>query len=380
MLFKMKLSPLTGFATLLLGAVVVFTSCKKESLPYKYESQQLNLPATAYNYRSPQLPAHMASVSAKLSQKVTDHGATLGRVLFYDTKLSLNNKVACASCHFQENAFSDVSKFSTGFDGLKTSRNASAIVNPIESGAFFWDGRENDLKSMVLKPIENHIEMGLDNFEAMEKKISSSDYYAPLFEQAFGDKTVTTDRIADAMQQFLNSMVSGNSKVDASKPTGWGAGDPLVFNGEELAGMNLFFGKAGCANCHNTIGAFDFNGGAAQARFEDIGLEEVYTTDLGMGERQPGMEGMFKVPQLRNVALTAPYMHDGRFATLKDVVNHYNEGIQESKNLGWALRGGDGKAIRLNLSEGEKDQLVAFLGAFNDNTFTSDPKFSNPFK
>jgi cytochrome c peroxidase len=377
----MKLSPLTGFASLLLGAVVVFTSCKKtEDLPYKYEAQSLNLPATAYNYRSPQLPAHMAMVSTNLSQKVTDHGATLGRVLFYDTKLSLNNKVACASCHFQANAFSDVTKLSTGFDGVKTTRNASAIVNPIESGAFFWDGRETNLKSMVLKPIENHVEMGLDNFEAMEKKVTSADYYAPLFEAAFGDKTVTTERIADAMQQFLNSMVSGNSKFDDSKPNGWGVGDPSVFNGEELAGMNLFFGKAGCANCHNTIGSFDFSGGVGQMRMEDIGLEETYTTDKGLGEREPGMEGMFKVPQLRNVALTAPYMHDGRFETLLDVVNHYNEGVKDSKNLSWSLRGGDGKGQRLNLSEVEKSQLIAFIGTFTDNQFTGDPKFANPFK
>ncbi len=359
-------------AILAVTGLVALSNCKKDpDLPYKYEANNLNLPSQPYAYRQQTLPAHFSGVAGQLQQLVTDEGATLGRVLFYDPALSLTNNIACASCHHQEDGFADPVRFSVGFDDGLTKRNANSIVNPIASGVFFWDARENDLKAMVLQPIKNHVEMGMDNFDVLEKKLAALPYYPPLFKKAFGDENITRERLADALSQFLNSMVTANSKFDRSEPHGWGSGNLGVFNEQEKQGFNLFFGSAGCANCHNP-------GFVGNMGWADIGLDKTYE-DKGLGANQPGMDGLFKIPSLRNVALSAPYMHDGRFATLMDVIDHYSDNVQASPNLDWRLRDGDG-ARHLNLSQTDKEALAAFLETFTDEQFTNDPKFSNPFK
>ncbi len=357
---------------------LALAACTKErsteDLAYQYQSEVLRLPTQRHNYANPNLPQHMASLKQRVSEKVTDAGATLGRVLFYDAKLSLTNTKACASCHLQEKGFADPVAFSKGFDGRLTTRNASAIANTLEHNMFFWDGRETDIKSMVLRPIENHIEMGMDNFKALEKKLGTLDYYKPLFKDAFGTEEVTEARIAESLSQFLNSMVSGNSTFDRSNPGSWGSGDPTVFNPSQQRGNELFFGKARCANCHNPA---SFGFGSTQRA--NIGLD-LNPTDLGMGVKDPAMKGMFKVPSLRNVALTGPYMHDGRFKTLEEVVQHYNEGIQPVNNLDWSLQAPDGGPIKMGLTPAEQTDLVAFIKTLNDDQFTTADQFSNPFK
>lgn len=364
-------------ALLIVGSIMVLTNCKKDSvLPYKYESDVLNLPDEPFVYRNQQLPPHLSHLSSTLQSKVTDHGATLGRVLFYDNKLSLNNQIACASCHHQDKAFSDGQRFSTGFDGVLTKRNANSIVNPADMQSFFWDAREDDLKEMVLQPIKNHIEMGMDNFDALEKKLGQLDYYKPLFQNAFGDENVTRERIAEAMSQFLNSMITSNSAFDSAIPGGWGVSDPGRLTLQQQQGMNLFFGQAQCGVCHNP-GATSF--GFFHETFANIGLDE-NPVDKGMGVNQPGMEGMFKIPSLRNVALTGPYMHDGRFTTLREVVDHYSDDIANVPNLHWSLRDFSGQPLRMNLTDTDKENLIAFLNALTDEQYTHDPKFSNPFK
>ena len=362
------------------GSVLALAACTKErrsDLPYQYQSDALRLPEQTYNYANPTLPSHLANIKQAVSQRVTNEGATLGRVLFYDPKLSLTNNTACASCHLQAKGFADPVAFSKGFDGVLTKRNASSIVNPIDNANFFWDARETDIKSMVLKPIENHIEMGMDNFAALEKKLGSLDYYRPLFKDAFGTEQVTEERIAEALSQFLNSIVTGNSKFDSSEPNGWGSNNTSVFTPQELAGMNLFLGKARCATCHTTTSnQFGFTEG-----FANIGLD-LDPKDLGLGATQENMNGVFKIPSLRNVALTGPYMHDGRFKTLEEVVNHYSENIQPAANLHWGLQDGTGTGapVKMNLTTDEKESLIAFLNTFTDNQFIQDDKFSNPFK
>ena len=373
----MKNIPLTSLAALLLlGSIALLTNCKKDAaLPYKYESDILKLPEQPFGYRNQELPPHMAHLSGTLQAKVTDHGATLGRVLFYDTKLSLNNKIACASCHLQEKGFADAARFSIGFDGAPTKRNASSIINPADAQTFFWDAREDNLKEMVLQPIKNHIEMGMDNFDALERKLSQLEYYKPLFQNAFGDENVTRDRIAEAMSQFLNSMVSASSRFDDAIPGTWGVQNPGSFTGEEQQGMNLFFGQAQCGVCHNPSSGFN----AFHETFADIGLEK-NPIDKGLGANSQGMDGMFKIPSLRNVALSAPYMHDGRFATLEEVVDHYSDNIESSANLHWTLKDFSGQALRMNLSATDKKALVAFLHTLTDSRYINDPKFSDPFK
>jgi cytochrome c peroxidase len=374
----MKFSTIFPAVAVFAVSILVFANCKKEVTAdtYKYQSELLNLSQKVANYSNPELPNHMAAIRQDVNASVTDHGATLGRVLFYDTKMSLNNKVACASCHKQENAFADPVKFSKGFDGGLTLRNANSISNLSAQKVFFWDAREDNLTRMVLQPVKNHIEMGMDNFDALERKLTEVGYYDELFTNAFGDKKITRERMASALDQFLTSMVSGNAKFDKVEQGTWGGVDLSSLSDQERRGHDIFFGQAGCASCHNGFSPFD--------QFEtqswaDIGLEVNYT-DKGLGENQSGMEGMFKVPSLRNVTLSAPYMHDGRFATLEEVVTHYNENIQPSSNLDWRLQGGDSQPRRLNLSQNQKQDLIAFLGTFTDNQFLTDPKFSDPFK
>lgn len=373
----MKNIQLTSIAALLIfGSISLLTNCKKDNvLPYKYEADVLKLPEQPFNYRDQELPPHMSHLKAELQSKVSDHGATLGRVLFYDPKLSLNNKIACASCHLQEKGFADASRFSTGFDGGLTKRNANSITNLADMQTFFWDAREDNLKEMVLQPIKNHIEMGMDNFDALEKKLGLLDYYKPLFQNAFGDEAVTRDRIAEAMSQFLTSMVSGNSRFDAAIPGSWGVQDPGSLTPEEQHGLNLFFGQAQCGVCHNPTSNLDF----FNETFADIGLDK-NPADKGMGANALGMDGIFKIPSLRNVALSAPYMHDGRFATLEEVVDHYSENIEASANLHWTLKDFSGQPIRMGLSEADKKALVTFLKAMTDQQYINDPKFADPFR
>ncbi len=360
-------------------AALLVVSCQKdEKLPYK--GQQLKLPATTFNYAKPDVPDHFRGVVVASKFGVTDEGATLGRVLFYDKKLSKNNSTACASCHLQSNAFADIAKGSLGFDGGVTPRNSLSIANVAMQKGFFWDLREDNLKSMVLKPIKNHLEMGVEDFDKLEVKLAGTDYYADLFKAAYGDSEVTTERIADAMTQFLRSMLSTNARVDN------GQAQPQL-SAQEKEGMDLFFGQALCSSCHGGrnfneafLGLRDtvpspYNDGRPHA---NIGLDKDYT-DPGMGNSDASMTGVFKVPSLRNVALTGPYMHDGRFQTLMDVVNHYNSNIQKHDNLDQRLRDWEGNPWRLNLTESQKQSLVAFLNTMTDNSLVTDEKFSNPF-
>lgn len=363
------------FLSLALAATVVF-SCQKnaEDLPYKGDS--LSLPSAVYNYANPDVPANFQDVVSDPKFRVTDDGATLGRVLFYDKKLSLNNKISCGSCHLQEKAFADAGAGSIGFDGKTTSRNSLAILNPVMETNFFWDLRENDLNQMVLKPIKNHIEMGMEDLDKLSGKLAAAEYYPGLFEKAFGTPDISKERIGDALAQFLRSMLTLNSKADVALNS---------FTQKETMGMNLFFGKALCASCHggrnfNEGGSFiDPNTGGWDSRNSaNIGLEIDYT-DPGMGVNRPDLEGIFKVPSLRNIALTAPYMHDGRFATLMDVVNQYNGNIQDHPNLDPRLRDWNGDPWRLQLTNDEKEALVAFLETLTDVQFTKDERFSDPF-
>lgn len=360
-------------------AAVLVASCQKdEKLPYKGE--QLNLPATPFNYSQPDVPLHFRGVVASNKFDVSDAGATLGRVLFYDKKMSKNNSTACASCHLQSRAFADVAAGSIGFEGQVTPRNSMSIANVAMQKDFFWDLRETNLKSMVLKPIKNHIEMGVEDMDKLVTKLGAADYYPALFEAAYGDSEITTDRIADAMTQFLHAMLSTNAKIDQ---------EPLVqvLTPQEQEGMSLFYGQALCGNCHggrNFNEAFlalrdtmpsPYNDGRPRA---NIGLDMDYN-DSGLGALDGSSEGVFKVPSLRNIALTAPYMHDGRFNTMEEVVDHYNGNIQNHPNLDPRLRDWEGNPWRLNLSSEQKQSLVAFLHTLTDNSITTDVRFSNPF-
>lgn len=367
----------------LLPILLLMVQCQPESPDQGYYLDQLSLPETPYNYTKPDLPEHFrvggsflppnplpSGASFPDSLPITDAGATLGRVLFYDTRLSLNNRVSCGTCHQQALAFSDGEQFSEGFEGAMTSRNTMSLVNPLTEANFFWDMRSPGIEHVVAQPILNHKEMGMESFEDLTLKLAAVTYYEALFTEAFGDATINKARISSALAMFLSSMVSCHATYDEAYATHFSS-----FTTQQQAGHALF--KTHCANCH---GGIEFRGwGQGMA---NIGLELEYA-DKGMGARERGMEGVFKIPSLRNVALTAPYMHDGRFQTLEEVIEHYSTGIQSHPNLdvrlidGWQI-GGD--PIRLDFTQVQTAALVAFLETLSDKELVNDPKFSNPFQ
>ena len=362
--------------------LVALISCQKDT--FSSAIQFPVLPETNYEY-VPQwggMHSHMQGQDIG----VTNAGATLGRVLFYDKIMSIDNTISCGSCHHQDIGFADRGRQSIGFDNQLTDRNAPAISNLYDDNLLFWDGRSTSVNDLVLRPIRNHKEMGMENMDFLVAKIKAAPYYEDLFQNAFGDKEVTSGRIAEALTQFINSMVGCDSPMDRFNSTG----ESLSTLAAE--GMNIFFGKGTCYNCHsgpdfNDRGGFFVdpffppNGGGFgwSQDIADIGLDKEYK-DVGMGVFDEALVGVFKIPSLRNVSLTAPYMHDGRFATLEEVVDHYNSGIQRSPNLDNVFKSWDtGDAIKLGLTDHEKGALVAFLQSLTDDQFMNDERFSDPF-
>ena len=328
-------------------------------------------------------------------------GAQLGRVLFYDKRMSLNNTVACGSCHHQELAFSDMASLSAGFGGRKTHRNSMAITNPVVFSNLFWDSRANSPMDLSLRPVFDHIEMGMESDEMLETKLAATDFYPELFKAAFGSTEVTRKKVSFAITQFLSSMITKNSRFDvavARELTSRGmnnggfnnfnthfdfdiaAAQFSNFNALEQMGKDLFFSdRARCSRCHTgeNLSAPEDPGsgysGPTIAGTANIGLDRTYS-DNGKGN------GKFRIPSLRNVEITGPYMHDGRFANLDQVIDHYNRGIQPHPHLDKNLMVTSGSApVRLNLTQEEKDALVAFLRTLTDVSFITDKKFSDPF-
>jgi cytochrome c peroxidase len=386
------------FLAVLAAFSVTMYSCETEGI----ESREsvLELPTTPFSYQ-------MGS---------KDELPTLGRVLFYDVRLSANNSVSCASCHKQAIAFTDNRRFSLGFQNKLTTRNSMAIQNivsstflggPIDSLGFggvispggiiiepngslivdpgfqpfvqptalFWDGRNHDLPSMVMEPIQNHIEMGVNNLDNLATKVAAIGEYQTLFASAFDDGVISKEHIANALSAFLVSIRSNQSRFDAS------LNGSTQLTALEQFGMDLFFDKYDCNSCHQLQAPFNGYQLAGDGGMADIGLDEE-PVDGGVFRvtGNASDKGKFKIPSLRNIALTAPYMHDGRFATLEDVIEHYSVGIEGSENLDERLRNTDESARKFNIPNTEKRAIVAFLHTMTDPHLIGDPKFSNPFK
>jgi cytochrome c peroxidase len=353
------------------------------------------LPATPYDY-SVNVPAHFLTPSGPnatsvvsfdnipAANPITNDGATLGRVLFYDTNLSSNRVVACASCHKQNAGFSDPSVLSSGFAGGFTRRHSMTLINSryYQRGRFFWDERAATLEAQVLQPFQDPVEMGL-TLATLTQRISEQPYYATLFANAFGDNTVTTDRVSKALSQFVRSIVSYSSKYDIGRVqvNTQNLNFPN-FTAQENQGKQLFLapianGGGSCIACHTSE---SFN--APPPGPENNGIDAISTTDLGAFEALPQtaiFRGRFKTSTLRNIELTAPYMHDGRFQTLEQVVEHYNSGIQAHPTLSNALKDINGNPVRLNFTTAQKAALVAFLKTLTDNSIATEAKWSNPF-
>lgn len=348
----------------------------------------LNLPTSSFNYAGITTPPHInnpplnGANNTPSSNPITNDGATLGRVLFYDKMLSANNTIACASCHKQENSFTDPDQFSTGFEGGKTGRNSMSLANAryYLPGSFFWDQRAANLEEQVLMPIQHPVEMGM-TLDEVETRLAKQDHYKILFKRAFGDTVINRDRVSRALAQFVRSLVSFQSKYDngvAALGRPPGPNDVFGnFSAAENNGMQLY--QQHCNRCHGTTLQI-----ANQAR--NNGLDVEYA-DNGVGDitKVTADNGKFKVPSLRNVAVTGPYMHDSRFANLQQVIAHYNNGIRNHPNLDQSLRTppnspNPNQPIRLNLTPVQQQEIIAFLNTLTDNQFLTDVKYSDPFK
>ena len=350
----------------------------------------IELPETLDNYAVIETPAHFEVETERFHQQqplsttdntpasnpITDQGATLGRVLFYDPNLSANRTVSCSSCHVAEHGFSDDRVLSVGFEGGDTGRHSMGLTNAryYVGGQFFWDQRAATLEEQVLMPFQDQVEMGM-TLETLVERVEGARYYPSLFEAAFGDTEVTPERISKALAQFVRSIVSVNSRYDQGRAqVAARSADFPNFTAQENLGKFLFSsppprGGVGCFACHQ-------GEGMVPATATTNGLDATIT-DAGYGE-VTGLavhQGTFKVPSLRNIELTAPYMHDGRFATLEEVIDHYSEGVQASPNLTGPLSA----SFQFNMTDDEKAALVAFLKTLTDRDLVEDPKFSDPF-
>lgn len=364
-------------------------------LPSTVANYQVTLPVHLTNNAFPPGAGGQAAASAldntPSDNPISNNGATLGRVLFYDRNLSKHQQTSCASCHQQTVGFSDSAVHSTG-DAGTTRRHSMSLVNArfYQPGTFFWDERAASLEQQVLMPIQDSTEMGLTLAELVQR-VESLPYYAPLFTAAFGDNVISSDRISKALAQFVRSMVSTNSRYDSARALVATPQDNFPsFTAEENLGKSLFFRRTAertnCSGCHVSEAfvspSFPPNAPAGLTSSIQVnGLDAVSTDDLGVAEATGNARdiGKFKAPSLRNIALTAPYMHDGRFATLAQVIDHYSTGIQPHVNLSNALKDGNGQPLQSQFSNAEKQALLAFLATLTDNSLSQDSKFSDPF-
>lgn len=379
------------FATIMLLSF----GCRKQEINGE---QKISLPEIPFNYANPIIPAHLSTNvllgpgqnaavqndNTPAYNPTTDEGATLGRVLFYDKALSANQRISCASCHKQHLGFSDDRVLSLGFDGGTTRRHSMALANARwnDRGRFFWDERAETLEDQVLMPFQDPVEMGM-TLDQVVTSVKNQNFYAPLFEAAFGTEEINADLIARALAQFVRSMVSVSSRYDLERPS---VATPNIdfpnFTASENNGKRLFLlpkqlGGAGCIGCHSTEAFINPDNGPT-----NNGLDAVSTDDLGVFEAipNPAFLGSFRVPSLKNIAVRPPYMHDGRFATLEEVIEHYNSGVQNHPNLSPALRDPNGQPQRLNLTNQEKTDLVNFLKTLTDEALLDDPKYADPFR
>jgi len=322
---------------------------------------------TAYNY-----PTYNTIPMLRLPQDniPTQEGVRLGKKLFFDANLSRNGTQSCGSCHNQQFAFTDnLLAVSIGINGQEGSRNSMPLFNLMWHNEFFWDGRAATLREQALMPIEDPLEMD-HSLEAVVQYLSNHNEYPDLFGFAFGTPEVNKERIGLALEQFMLTLISGDSKYDRFL-----RGEEQLTDAEER-GRLLFFTEvspttpgqgADCFHCHGG-GLFTNN------QFINNGLDE-NLTDLGYYE-VTGLEfdkGKFKTPSLRNIAVSGPYMHDGRFQTLEEVIEHYNSGVAaNSPNLDpnmHALEDG------LGLTQQQKDDLIAFLHTLTDYTYLNNPEY-----
>lgn len=347
---------------LFLAAIIIFILCfggRVINTPYKFPSLKF----------FPKMPASVTNT-------VTVEGANLGRYLFYDPILSSDSSISCASCHKQKFAFSDSpNQFSKGRNGALMMRNTMALYNLAWYPSFFWDGKASTIEVQIFHPIKATDEMNMQVSVAVER-LNKSRFYKKMFNDVFETEKIDSVQIANAIAQFLRTLISHQSKYDRV------VGGNGSFTKDEYAGFVLMNDqtKGDCLHCHTT----DADALGTTLKFSNNGLDAVINPqdykDKGRGAvtGKATEYGNFIIPSLRNIFLTAPYMHDGRFNTLEDVLEFYSNGVQQSVNIDskmeFAHQGG------AHLSSEDKKNIISFLNTMTDSSFVSNPEFSNPFE
>lgn len=354
-------------------------SCKKEKPP-REPCEDCACPTmdisntTVYDLS---LPAFVPPMPIPTDNPLTKEGVELGRFLFWDPQLSVDGSVSCGSCHAPEAGFSDNNTFSIGVGGTVGVRNSMALVNLGWANLFFWDGRVSTLEQQVFHPISDPIEMG-ESVKGVVAKLKADPDYAPMFADAFGSACIDHVRISKAVAQFVRSMVSFNSQLDKVL---YG---PQNFTPNQFNGYDLFIKEGGdpadglggqwgadCFHCHGSTYTF-----FTDWQLHNNGLDSVFTDVGAYGITGNSWDlGRFKAPTLRNIAYTAPYMHDGRFATLDEVIDHYNMGGHVSATIDPFMKYTQGG---LQLPAQDRADMVTFLEMLSDEEFINNPKFSDP--
>lgn len=302
------------------------------------------------------VPPGFPALPVPAGNMLTEARVELGKRLFYDKQVSRTGEVACASCHLPDHAFSDPRQFSLGVEGRVGGRNAPSVVNLAYNTSFFWDGGAPTLEQQVIGPIINPLEMDMTMGEVVER-LATDPTYVSSFEDAYGTEPIPGS-LTKAVASFMRTIVSGDSRYDRYQQ-----GDHAALDDSEKRGMAIFTGERGeCFHCHVGFNFTnnDFRDNNLYAVYQDIGRAKVTELEEDVGK--------FKVPTLRNVALSAPYMHDGSLATLEDVVEHYSSGGKLNANS-------DPTIQPLDLTAQEKSDLVAFLKALTDETLATNPKY-----
>jgi len=349
----------------ILGLVMFFiiVACKKNNPINEPPDVEVYVP-TPYDL---QLPDNFLIATTPEDNPLTIEGVELGRMLFYDPILSGDNTQSCSSCHQQEHSFTDSDQFSKGIDGSIGTRNSMQITNIMWTEKLFWDGRAIGLEQQALEPVENPIEMHEIWVNAIDE-ITNHEDYPTLFLQAFEQKEITKELVAKAIAQFERTLISKDSKYDKIIAPGGG----IFFTDQELNGFDIFNTEKGdCFHCHGSILFTDntFHNNGLDSSHLDEGLAIITSEDSDIGK--------FKTPTLRNIALTAPYMHDGRFQTLEEVIDFYSEGLKNSSTIDPLMKNVEHGGIQL--TDDEKQDLLAFLHTLTDTVFINNPDFSSPF-
>ncbi len=339
------------------------------------DEQDLEMYPYNPEYFIPEVPPTFPQFEQPEDNLMTREGVELGRFLFYDTILSGDGTMSCSSCHLPSGSFTDNLAVSTGIDGVAGTRSSMSLLNSAYFfNGLFWDGRVSTLEEQALLPVEDPIELH-NKWPNVENKLRESDRYPKMFREAFGivcREEITKELAAKAIAQFERSLVSSpNSKWDRV------LANVDAFTDQELLGFDMFFDvndqlkDAECNHCHNAplfgVNEYFNNGLDAAATlddFEDLGHGMVTGINLDNGK--------FRAPSLRNIELTAPYMHDGRFATLEEVFDHYNSGGHLSPNR-------DPLILELGFNEEEKAAMIAFLKTLTDTSIVNNPAYQSPF-